>query len=85
MTTISGTVVDAVGKPVRGARVYIAKAPGPVPDVAALTGADGAFALGAGRAGAYEIACSTDSLGAASASVEVAAQGATVELRLGKR
>ena len=65
--------------------MYIAKAPGPVPDVAALTGADGAFALGAGRAGAYEIACSTDSLGAASASVQVAKQGATVELRLGKR
>ena len=85
MTTISGTVVDAAGRPVRGARVYIAKAPGPVPDVAALTGADGAFALGAGRAGAYEIACSTDSLGAASANVEVATQGATVELRLGKR
>ena len=47
-----------------------------------LTGADGRFSLGAARAAAYEVACSTDSLGSASASVEVGAGGATVELRL---
>jgi len=82
--TISGAVVDASGKPVRGARVYIAMAPGPVPDVAALTDRDGRFSLGAGRPGVYEIACSTDSLGGASATVEVGERGATVELRLAK-
>ena len=80
--TLSGTVLDAAGKPVAGARVYLVKAPGAVPDTAALTGADGRFVLGAALPGAYEVACSTDGLGAASAQVRVGAQGATVELRL---
>ena len=80
--TLCGTVLDAAGRPVARARVYLVKAPGAVPDVAALTGADGRFSLGAARPGVYEVACSTDSLGSASASVEVGAGGATVELRL---
>ena len=71
---IRGTVLDATGKPVAGARVFIAEAPGPVPDVAALTGADGRFTLAAPRPGRYEIACSTDAQGSAGASVEVGAQ-----------
>ena len=32
--TISGTVVDAAGRPVAQARVHVVKAPGPTPDVA---------------------------------------------------
>ena len=80
--TLSGTVLDAAGTPVAGARVYLVKAPGAVPDTAAQTGADGRFVLGAARSGAYEVACSTDDLGSASAAVEVGAGGATVELRL---
>ena len=80
--TLSGTVLDAAGKPVAGARVYLVKAPGAVPDTAALTGADGRFVLGAARSGAYEVACSTDDLGSASVAVAVGAGGATVELRL---
>ena len=81
--TISGTVRDAAGRPVARARVYVVKAPGAVPDVAALTGADGRYTLGAARPGVYEIACSTDALGSAAATVEVGASGATAELRLG--
>ena len=83
--TLSGIVLDATGQPVAGARVYLVSAPGPVPDVAVLTGADGRFVLGAARAGRYEVACSTDAQGAATASVEVGARGAQVELRLGTR
>jgi protocatechuate 3,4-dioxygenase beta subunit len=83
--TLSGTVLDAAGKPVARARVYLVRAPGAVPDVAMLTGADGCFALAAARPGAYEVACSTDALGSASASVEVDAGGASVELRLTAR
>jgi hypothetical protein len=83
--TLSGTVLDAAGKPVAQARVYLVKAPGAVPDVAMLTGADGRFALGAVRPGGYEVACSTDALGSASASVEVGAGAASVELRLKAR
>jgi Carboxypeptidase regulatory-like domain len=84
--TISGTVLDATGATVAGARVYLTGAPGPVPDVAALSGADGRFTIAAGRPGVYEIACSTDTQGSAAATVQVGAKGGgVVALRLGKR
>ena len=83
--TLSGTVLDAAGKPVAQASVYLVRAPGAVPDVALLTGTDGRFALGVARPGAYEVACSTDALGSVSATVEVGAGGASVELRLTAR
>ena len=83
--TLAGTVLDAAGKPVAAARVYLVEAPGAVADVAALTGADGRFVFGAALPGDYEVACSTDDLGTASARVRVGAAGATVELRLGAR
>ena len=84
--TINGTVLDATGVPVAQARVYITRAPGPVPDVAALSGADGRFTIAAAHAGVYEIACSTDTQGSAAATVQVGAKaGAAVELRLDKR
>jgi protocatechuate 3,4-dioxygenase beta subunit len=83
-STICGTVVDASGNPVMGARVYVVTAPGAVPDVAALTGADGRFTLSAARPGTYEIACQADARGSAAATVEVGASGATAELRLRK-
>ena len=81
--TITGQVLDAAGHPVARARVYVVKAPGPIPDVAVLTGPDGRFALAAARAGAYEIACSTDRSGSASATAVVGAHDAVIELRVG--
>jgi hypothetical protein len=81
-STITGVVLDAAGRPVAQARVFVVKAPGPVPDVAVLTGSDGRFALAAPRAGTYEIGCSTDRSGSSSATVVVSAQDAVVELRL---
>ena len=84
--TISGSVLDATGTPVAQARVYVTRAPGPVPDVAALSGADGRFTIAAAHTGLYTIACSTDTQGSAAATVQVGAKaGAAVELRLGKR
>ena len=67
------------------ARVYLVRAPGAVPDVALLTGVDGRFTLGAAHPGVYEIACSADALGSVSATVDVGAGGAVVELRLKAR
>jgi hypothetical protein len=84
-TTISGVVLDATGKPVAQARVYVVKAPGPVADVAVLTGPDGRFSLAASRPGTYEIGCSTDASGSTSSPVVVGAHDAVVELRLGRR
>ena len=77
-------MLDAAGKAVAGARVYLVRAPGAAPDIAALTGADGRFSLSAARPGLYEIACSTDTLGSVANSIEVGTGGAVVELRLGK-
>ena len=80
---ISGIVVDAAGRPVAQARVYAVKAPGPMPDVAALTGNDGRFTLAAPLPGAYEIGCTSDAHGSASAAVRVGDGPAHIELRLG--
>jgi Carboxypeptidase regulatory-like domain len=54
-TLVAGRVVDLDGRPVHGASVMFSGAPGPVPDVAELTGADGGFALAAPEAGRYVI------------------------------
>ena len=80
--TLSGVVLDATGCPVALARVFFTQAPRALPDVAALSGADGGFILAAPDVGRYAVACSTDSLGSASATVDVGAGGAWVELRL---
>jgi Carboxypeptidase regulatory-like domain len=80
--TLRGTVLDEAGQPVAQARVYFVEAPGPVPDVAALTGVDGRFELAAGPAGAYEVACSTDTQGSARVRVELGSGGAAAEVRL---
>ncbi len=52
---INGTVTDPSGHPVAGATVLIASAPVPVPDIAALTGADGAFSIAVPAPGAYRL------------------------------
>ena len=57
---ISGTVVGHTGRPVAGARVYFVGGPGSFPDVAALTGDDGRFALSAPAAGTYEVQVQAD-------------------------
>ena len=79
---ISGVVRDADGAPVEDARVYVADAPVPIPDVAALTGTDGRFSLPAPADGSYTLEASADGLGSARVTVE-ARGAADVELTMG--
>jgi hypothetical protein len=73
---IAGVVRDDTGAPVEGARVYFTDAPVPVPDVAAETGADGRFALGAPAAGTYTVECRADGFTVARATVTKSADAA---------
>ena len=57
---ITGTIRDDAGRPVVSARAFIIDAPGPFPDVAALTTDDGTFQLSVGIAGRYRPACHAD-------------------------
>jgi hypothetical protein len=52
---LSGIVVDSTGRPVADARVALAAAPVEVPDIAALTGADGGFSISVPVTGVYRI------------------------------
>lgn len=72
------------GKPVAQARVYFTAAPGPFPDVAALSDKQGAFILPAATApGVYRVACSADGYRTAEVEVTVkAGERASVELSL---
>ncbi|PSJ24249.1 hypothetical protein B7P34_34430 [Streptosporangium nondiastaticum] len=86
---IRGTVRDAAGAPVAGARVAFADGPVPLPDVAAVTDGEGRFALTAPAAGTYTLACRADG-GTATTRVRVAAGPAAArpedvraDLRLG--
>ena len=86
MALVSGTVRDARGGPVEGARVYFASGPAPLPDIAALTGADGAFTLSAPAPGSYEVECAAEGESTQRATVEVSqAEDATLDFRLGRR
>ena len=81
---LTGRVLDALGQPVSGARVFVRKAPGQVPDIALLTGADGSFTLSLPAWGRYELAYSSDALGTASATVEVGASNDDLVMRFAK-
>jgi protocatechuate 3,4-dioxygenase beta subunit len=81
---IEGAVLDAAGKPVAQARVYFSAAPGSVPDIAALTGADGRFRLGAARPGIYQVSASSDTHGSASVVVDVGPKDVQVAIKLAR-
>ncbi len=80
--TISGTVVDAAGRPVAQARVYSVTAPGPMPDIAALTDREGRFTLAAPLPGRYEIGCTSDAHGSATVAAAVGDEAVQMEIRL---
>jgi hypothetical protein len=83
---IRGVVVGADGRPVGGARVFFRAGPASLPDIAALTGADGTFTLTAPEEGTYEIAAAADAAGTAHATVAIGPGGtASVTLRLPSR
>ncbi|MGW5737704.1 carboxypeptidase-like regulatory domain-containing protein, partial [Streptomyces sp. NPDC055261] len=54
---ITGTVRDASGAPVPGAHVLFTQGPQPLPDIAAVTDAEGRFSLIAPTAGQYTLTC----------------------------
>jgi hypothetical protein len=68
---IEGRVVDAAGAPVPMASVYFVEGPVPLPDIAALTGPDGAFRLSVPGAGAYTLGVRGDGYTPAAVAVEV--------------
>ena len=72
---IRGTVRDVDGRPLANARVMYAAAPAPVPDLAALTDAEGSFSLEAPGTGTYEVMIVADGYGRAHLAVEVSDTG----------
>jgi len=69
---LSGVVIDRTGRPVAGVRVALAAAPIDMPDIAALTGADGQFSFGVPIAGRYQVQAFGDD-GSGTATIDVAA------------
>lgn len=79
---VHGQVVDALGHPVAQARVGWVDGPVPLPEVMALSDAQGHFTLVAPVAGAYQLQCSSDAHGQASVQVQARKGGVTVRLAL---
>ena len=80
---VAGVVRGPDGQQLPLARVFIARSPVPVPDVAALTDAEGRFTLSLPATGSYEVACVAEGYAPSSAIVEVAdEQELRLELRL---
>ena len=80
---VAGVVRGPDGQQLPLARVFIARGPVPVPDVAALTDAEGRFTLSLPASGSYEVACVAEGYAPSSAIVEVAdQQELRLELRL---
>jgi hypothetical protein len=78
---ISGLVTGPDG-PVAFARVMIAEAPAPMPDLAGLTGEDGMFTFGTVGPGRYIVAVYADGFVPARAAVTVHAGDISVDLRV---
>jgi uncharacterized GH25 family protein len=77
---LTGSVVDAAGRPVPDARVALTSAPVDVPDLALLTGGDGGFSIAVPAEGVYGVAAVTDE-GRAEETVDVR-RGAENRVRL---
>ncbi len=68
---ITGTVRDLKGRAVAGARISFVESPIPLPDIAALTAANGTFSLTAPVAGIYRVACYADGFASQSRTITV--------------
>jgi hypothetical protein len=80
---IHGVVRDEDGRRVEAARVFFASGPVPLPDVAALTAADGTFQLTAPVPGRYSLMCVLDDGRSETRSIEVIRGGeALVEFEM---
>jgi hypothetical protein len=76
---VVGVVRGPAGEHVQQARVFIARGPVPVPDVAVLTDAEGQFTLSLPTRGIYEVSSAAEGYAPTSATLEAANEG---ELRL---
>ena len=81
---IAGIVRDDTGAPVERVRVYFTHAPVAVPDVAAVTGADGRFALAAPAPGRYSLECSAEGYATVGRTVLVTGADEEVDIILGR-
>jgi hypothetical protein len=80
---LAGVVRGPAGEPVPLARVYVAGGPVPVPDIAALTDAEGRFTMSLPAPGAYELGCAAEGYAPSSTTVEVTGERELeLELRL---
>jgi hypothetical protein len=82
---VAGRVLGPSGQPVAQARVYFRQGPVPLPDLAALTDAQGSFMLAVPVAGTYQIGCTADGYAPATTTVQVPAtssQPVHVEINL---
>ena len=79
---IAGSVLDAQGTPVDGARVFLTAGPVPLPDIAAVTGEDGRFELTAPAAGDYTVAAAGPGGGSEAADVHLAKGDSVAEVTL---
>lgn len=87
---IAGVAVDDSGRPLAEVVITLEEAPVPVPDVGAITGADGRFAFAAPTPGTYRVTARLPGCAPATATVQVGTAGlssgapetARVELRL---
>ena len=81
---IAGIVRDETGAPIADVRVYLTHAPVAIPDVAALTGADGRFALAAPVPGSYVVECTADGFAPERRTVVVQRDDEVLEIDLGR-
>lgn len=72
---IQGVVTDDAGQPLAEVAVALAEGPGPVPDIAALTGPDGRFAITAPMPGSYTIVATAPGSRTGSVTAQVDAAG----------
>lgn len=81
--SIRGHVRTPDGEPVAEARVFYTESPVPMPDVAALSGADGRFELSTPAAGSYTVGSVLEGFGSSTVTVVVEAdRPADVEITL---
>lgn len=74
-TVIAGEVRDSAGQPIGGARVQFVEGPVALPDISALTSADGLFRVSAPVHGTYRLQCYADGYESATQSIEIGDSG----------
>jgi hypothetical protein len=83
---ITGYVIDPDREPVAGASVMFSGGPGPLPDIAQLSDARGAFALAAPAKGVYRLLVKAPGFAAVEQVVELTDEEALpIEVSVGSR